>query len=100
MKLKNQDERQALVEFVDNLLTGQDIRSRDFQAVLLRLADDPNSYAYLIEQVHNHKLPSINANNSRNMRSVFIVVSVISIMVVVIGVYVSQNPTLLDELIR
>ena len=99
MKLKNQDERQALAEFIDEVMPEQEVNSRDFQGVLLRLAEDPNSYAYLVEQVHNRRLPNQGSGNRMTSRSFFGIVIIIAVVLVIIGVVlVNQNPALLESI--
>jgi len=88
MTLKNQDERQALADFIE-LMPNQEVQSRDFQGVLTRLAEDPNSYAYIIEQVHNKQLPNIGSGNSRQVRRLLGVVILVAIVAVVAGLILS-----------
>ena len=88
MHLKNRDERQALAEFIETL-PQQDVQSRDFQGVLTRLAEDPVSYAYLQEQVHNFELPHLLSNNNRQTRRLFLLVIVVATVAIVAGLVLS-----------
>ena len=78
IRLRNRDERQALAEFFDSL-PPQEVNSREFQGVLARLAEDPASYTYLVEQVHNTELPSFQSGISRQQR-MFIMIVIIVIL--------------------
>lgn len=80
IQLRNRDERQALAEFIDSL-PPQETQSRDFQGVLTRLAEDPASYTYLVEQVHSTELPSMQSGISRQQR-MFIMIVLIVILAV------------------
>jgi len=96
MQLKNQDERQALAELIE-VMPAQEVQSRDFAGVLSRLAEDPNSYAYIIEQVHNKQLPNIGSGGNRQLRNILIIVVIIAVVAVVAGLLIA-NSGLLNNL--
>jgi hypothetical protein len=86
--LRNRDERQALAEFIDSL-SSQEMKSREFQGVLTRLAEDPASYTYLLEQVHSNELPNLQSGNSRQQRLFIILVIVVVIAAVAVWLVLS-----------
>ena len=92
IRLRNRDERQALAEFFDSL-PPQEIRSRDFQGVLARLAEDPASYTYLMEQVHTNELPSFQSGSSRQQR-MFLMIVIIVILGVIAWLVLSGTLTI------
>jgi hypothetical protein len=90
--LRNRDEQQALAEFID-AIPYNEVNSRDFQGVLTRLAEDPASYTYLLEQVHNNTLPSLQSSFSRQ-QLMFVVIVIIVILVVTAWLVLSGTLTI------
>ncbi|GEM_PF-2563664 len=91
MQLKNQDERQALADFIDDVMPAQEVESNEFRSVLTRLAEDANSYVYIIEQVHNHQLPNLGANNNRQLRRILMIVAILAIVALIAGVIIATT---------
>lgn len=85
---KNRDEQQALAEFIDTL-PPEEVRSREFQGVLTRLAENPSSYTYLMEQVHNFELPSFQSGNNRQLWRIILIVLILGAIAILAGLVLS-----------